>query len=37
MLKCFAIMLNYAQVRWESYYAQDYASIKCQGLLLRVV
>ena len=27
-----AIMLNYAQVREESYYAQTYASIMCQGL-----
>ena len=27
----FAIMLNYAQVRQESYYAQIYAGIMCQG------
>ena len=26
-------MLNYAQVREGSYYAQNYASIMCQGLL----
>ena len=26
-------MLNYAQVREESYYAQNYAGIMCQGLL----
>ena len=26
-------MLNYAQVRWESYYAHIYAGIMCQGLL----
>ena len=26
-------MLNYAQVRQESYYAQIYAGIMCQGLL----
>ena len=25
-------MLNYAQVRQETYYAQIYASIMCQGL-----
>ena len=25
-------MLNYAEVREESYYAQKYASIMCQGL-----
>ena len=25
-------MLNYAQVRQESYYAQNYAGIMCQGL-----
>ena len=30
----FAIMLNYAQVGWESYYAQIYAGIMCQGLSL---
>ena len=34
MPKCIAIMLNYAQVRWESYYAQIYASIMCQGLVM---
>ena len=28
-----AIMLNYAQVREESYYAQNYAGIMCQGLI----
>ena len=33
MPKYFAIMLNYAQVGWESYYAQIYASIMCQGLI----
>ena len=33
MPKCSAIMLNYAQVRWESYYAHIYASIMCQGLM----
>ena len=33
MLKCSAIMLNYAQVRWENYYAQNYSSIMCQGLI----
>ena len=33
MLKRSAIMLNYAQVRWENYYAQNYASIMCQGLI----
>ena len=27
-------MLNYAQVRQESYYAQNYAGIMCQGLFL---
>ena len=27
MLKCLAIMLNYAHVRWESYYAQIYAGV----------
>ena len=34
MPKYFVIMLNYAQVRQESYYAQIniYASIMCQGL-----
>ena len=32
MPKCFAIMLNYAQIRWESYCAQIYAGIMCQGL-----
>ena len=31
MLQYFAIMLNYAQVWWESYYAQNYAGIMCQG------
>ena len=25
-------MLNYAQVREESYYARNYAGIMCQGL-----
>ena len=33
MPKNLAIMLNYAQVRYESYYAQNYAGIMCQGLL----
>ena len=33
MLKYFAIMLSYAQVRQESYYAQIYAGIMCQGLV----
>ena len=28
-----AIMLNYAQVREESYYAQNYAGIMCHDLL----
>ncbi len=32
MLQNFAIMLNYAQAWWESYYAQNYAGIMCQGL-----
>ena len=32
MLLYFAFMLNYAQVWWESYYAQNYAGIMCQGL-----
>ena len=36
MPKYCAIMLNYAQVRQESYYAQIYASIMCQGLVLRL-
>ena len=26
-------MLNYAQVREKSYYAQNYAGIMCQGLM----
>ena len=30
-------MLNYAQVRWESYYAQIYASIMSQGLTVTYV
>ena len=33
MPQYFAIMLNYARVWWESYYAQNYAGIMCQGLL----
>ena len=33
MLKQFVIMLNYAPVKNESYYAQKYASIMCRGLL----
>ena len=32
MLKEVVIMLNYAPVKNESYYAQNYASIMCQGL-----
>ena len=28
-------MLNYAQVREESYYAQNYACIMCQSLIVR--
>ena len=31
MPQYFAVVLNYAQVRWESYYAQIYASIMCQA------
>ena len=34
MLKKFVIMLNYAPVKNESYYAQNYASMMCQGLML---
>ena len=33
MLRKFVIMLNYAPVKNESYYAQNYASIMCQALL----
>ena len=33
MPKTFVIMLNYAPVKSESYYAQNYASIMCQALL----
>jgi hypothetical protein len=35
MPQYFAIMLNYARVWWESYYAQNYAGIMCQGLMSR--
>ena len=37
MSKYFAInfMLNYAQVGQETYYAQIYAGIMCQGLAVR--
>ena len=33
MPKYLAIMLNYAQVGYRSYYAQSYAGIMCQGLV----
>ena len=33
MLKEVVIMLNYAPVKNESYYAQNYAGIMCQGLV----
>ena len=36
MPKYFAIRLNYSQVGKESYYAQIYAGIMCQGLPLTV-
>ena len=32
MLNCTAIMLNYAHMGKQSYYAQNYAGIMCQGL-----
>ena len=32
MPKYFAIMFNYAQVGYGSYYAQNYAGKMCQGL-----
>ena len=32
MLKMLVIMLDYAQVKFESYYAQNYAGIMCQAL-----
>ena len=35
MPQIFAIMLNYAQVRRESYYAQIYAGIMCQASMSR--
>ena len=35
MPQYFAIMLNYAQVWWESYYAQNNAGIMCQALIGR--
>jgi hypothetical protein len=37
MLQYFAIMLNYAQVWWQSYYAQNYAGIMCQGLTVSLL
>ena len=37
MLKEVVIMLNYAPVKNESYYAQNYANIMCQGLVRGIV